>query len=115
MTDAATVEIPEFSDAEVAFPTRTCLPPYDDLPEDFVYERGAARPFTSAVDRLFFDGGKLADHGLTFKPGVDAAKAMRALRVCLGSWEPKHEHKVAGTAYLLSQWCDYRPAKKSAA
>ena len=117
MADAATIEIPEFSDVDIAFPTKTCLPPYDEVPDDFkgFRGRGDAKPFVEAVSSLFFNGGKLADFGLTFKPGVDQTKAGRALRVCLGSWEPKHEHKIAGAAYLLSQWCDYRPAKKSAA
>jgi len=43
---------------------------------------------------------------LTPKDGVDVKKAMRALKAALGSFEPKHEHKMAAVGYMLSQWFD---------
>lgn len=98
--------IPEVSDADVAFPTTPPLPAWKDLSEDFQRGRGDARQWHDIVSTLFFKGGKLADFGLTPKDGVDITKAIRAIRVCLGSWEPKHEHKTAGVAYMLSEWFD---------
>ena len=52
----------------------------------------------------FFRGAKLGK--LTPKNGIDAQAAIRHVRYCMGSWEPKHEHKEAGCAYLLSLWFD---------
>lgn len=43
---------------------------------------------------------------LTAKPGVDAHKALRAIKAVLGSYEPKHEHKEAACAFMLSEWFD---------
>jgi hypothetical protein len=56
-----------------------------------------------SFSRWFFSG---LPKGTVFVPheGIDPAKAMRHLRAILGSFEPKHEHKEAGVAYLMSQW-----------
>ena len=40
------------------------------------------------------------------KEGVDTKKALRHVKAVLGSWEPKHEHKEAGVAFLLNEWFD---------
>ena len=100
------LDIPEVSDAAVAFPTTTPLPAWEDLTEDFQRGRGEAEPWHRIVSKIFFEGGRLSDFGLTPKDGVDVNKAMRAILVCLGSWEPKHEHKTAGVAFMLSEWFD---------
>lgn len=99
--------IPEVSDAAVAFPTTVPLPAWNDIPEEF--KRRPGTPFNKIVSKLFFQGGRLSDFGLTPKEGVDEHKAMRAIRVCLGSWEPKHEHKEAGVAFMFSEWFDLAP------
>lgn len=43
---------------------------------------------------------------LTFKPkpGVDQDKAIKAIKALLASWEPRHEHQIAGVVYLFSEW-----------
>ena len=108
------IKIPEVTDLGCAFGGDVALkilPPYATLPDDFKSQRG---PFCDAVSGLFYSGGKLADHGLTPKPGVDEKKVYRVLRACLGSFSPKHEHKIGGTAYLLSQWYDHESQKKAA-
>lgn len=72
-------------------------------------------PFHEAASGLFFKGGKLSDYGLTFKPEIDPAKAMRAIRALLGSWDPKHEIKHCTVAVALANWCDYaKPETKAA-
>ena len=38
------------------------------------------------------------------KDGVDNKKAMAAISAILRSFDPKHEHKEAGVAYLFSEW-----------
>lgn len=100
------LNIPEVSDLQAILGTMLYapLPAWDDIPPEFKSHPGT--PFNRIVSTLFFNGGKLSDHGLTPKPGVDQRKAMRAIKACLGSFEPKHEHKEAGVAYMLSEWFD---------
>ena len=105
-----TQEVPEVTDAEIAYGTTKALPPYDSLPKDYRDER---KPSSAAIQRIFFNGGNLADYGFTLKEGLDSAKVHRAIRAHLTSWAPKHEHKIAGVAYLIDQWFNYsRPKAK---
>lgn len=103
--------IPEVTDADCAFPTRwqTLLPKWEDLTKD---EKACRGPFCDAISRVFFSGGKLADHGITFKDGVDSRKVHRYLRATMGDFGPSHEHKIGGIAHMLAQWCDINPTKK---
>lgn len=97
---------PKGADAlAVAFPANvvgSLLPEWDEVPEEFnvQYRRGTG--FASVVSDLFYKGGKLPQ----VKKGIDQKKAYSQLRACIGSWEPKHEHKIAGVAYLMSLWCE---------
>lgn len=90
------------SDVDLVFPTdtRDFLPPYDTIPESF---RRGREPLCDLVTRWFFQG---LPGSTEFKPreGVDAKAALRHIRYCMGSFEPKHEHKEAGCAYLLATW-----------
>lgn len=91
----------EISDLTLAFPASvvgTLLPPMSEIPDEF--NRMTGTPWHSAVATLFYRGGKLP----TTKPGIDASNASRHLRAVLGSFEPKHEHKMAGAAWLMSLW-----------
>lgn len=93
----------EISDEMVAFPAYvvgTLLPNRDDIPEEF--ER-LSSPWVKLVDQWFFCGIRMED--LIFKPEIDVDAALRHLRACLHSFQPKHEHKVSGIAYLLYLWC----------
>ena len=103
--------IPDVSDLDCAFPTRwrELLPPMNDLTHD---ERQARGPFCDALSSLFFSGGKLSDHGIAPKPGVDMVKVMRYIRATLGDFGPSHEHKIGGIAHALAKWCDIRPSKR---
>lgn len=104
--------VPEVSDVEMAFPANPPLPAWDDIPEEFRKNCFSDKdPWCHAAAMLFYQGGKLADFGMTPKPGVDMPKAVRALKACLGSYNPSHEHKMAGVGYMLSQWFDLSPAK----
>jgi len=94
------LEIPEVTDGEIAFGTAKALPVYDSLPEEFQRHNGTK--WNELVSAMFFCG--LREIDATPKEGVDEEKAWRAIRAHLGSWEPKHEHKEAGVAYMMSQW-----------
>lgn len=75
------------------------LPAWDEIPDEF---KRHSNPWCKKASLLFFEGGKLPK----VKDGVDANVAVRHLQTVLGSFDPKHEHKEAGAAYLLSLWCE---------
>jgi hypothetical protein len=95
------IEIPEVTDLDIAFGNVEHLPKWDAIPEEF--KRGNTK-WNRLFNQCFFCGAK----GLQLVPkeGVDAKKALRVIRACMGSFEPKHEHKEAGVAYLFSLWFD---------
>ena len=77
------------------------LPAWDDIPTDF---KDWNNKWSRIIAQWFFRGLD----GATFMPkkGVDQKKALAHIQAILQSWEPKHEHKTAGCAYLLSEWFD---------
>jgi hypothetical protein len=81
------------------------LPKYETLPEEFRNERD---PFSPLVHEWFFKG--LSKKKLTIKPNINENDAWRHLKTIIGSFEPAHEHKIAGIAYLMSQWFDLAKA-----
>lgn len=88
------------SDLDVAFPANIIgklLPEMAEIPKEF---HSSAHPWCSVVSGLFFRGGTLPP---TLE-GIDRKNAARHLKAVLGSFEPKHEHKEAGAAYLMSLW-----------
>ena len=97
------------TDLELAFGTTKLLPPFELVPEQF--RRGNA--YTRLLDCMF-SGAPLPDAEVAFRPGFDDPDASmllaRAVRAHLRSWEPKHEHKIAGLGYLISQACEIRPS-----
>ena len=75
------------------------MPGYDEIPEEF--KRGDTK-WNKLVTEWFSYGLKKLK--ITPKDGVDKDKALRHLKTILGSREPKHEHKEAGAAFLMSEW-----------
>ncbi len=78
---------------------RDLLPPMSVIPKEF--DDGDS-PYLKVVSMWFYGGLKAST--LVPREGIDKTKAIRHLQACLGSFEPKHEHKTAGVAYLMSQW-----------
>lgn len=78
---------------------RDLMPDYKDIPEEF--RRGHTK--WNKFQREWFFGGIDAT-GLIPKDGIDKAVAIRHLAAINGSFDPKHEHKEAGVAYLASKW-----------
>jgi hypothetical protein len=95
----AEISIPEISGLDVAFGTTKGLPPYDSLPEEF---RGGRTPWNKMFGAMFFRGLP----GLEVVPneGVDKSAALAHIQALSNSWAPKHEHKEAGVAYLMSRY-----------
>jgi hypothetical protein len=93
----------EVSDLDVAFAAsvRHLMPAMDEIPEEFRRDR---TPYNKAVDTWFFEG--LNRSALRVKDGVDERAAIRHLSCIMRSFGPRHEHKTAAVAYLMSLWFD---------
>jgi len=89
-------------DVLLAFPAtvRDLMPAYQDIPEEYKHDDHPAVKFQS---RWFFGGLKAAEIPQA-KAGIDREMALRHLRCIHGSYEPKHEHKMAAVAYLADKW-----------
>jgi hypothetical protein len=96
----------EVEDLQVVFPADLgdLLPPWGVIPQNFRRHYGdvESQPWKKFQARWFYSGAKLSD--LVPRDDVDPAKAIRHLKVIQGSFEPKHEHKEAAVAWLLSRW-----------
>lgn len=80
---------------------RKLLPAYDSIPDEF---KDHWNPYAKLQSEWFFKGLKRSK--LRVKPGINEKLALMHLAAIQGSWEPKHEHKAAGVAYLMSLWFD---------
>lgn len=102
----------EIDDVTHAFPAGILhlMPQYKDIPDEF--KRGNTK-WNQLICDWFFGG--LSKLDLKLKDGLDRKKVLRHIGTILASYEPKHEHKEAGCAYLLSLWADdatWTPAKR---
>ena len=93
------------------------LPTWEEIPQEFktsdMRGRGEAAKWVKIVDDWFFSG--LQNLVAIPKAGIDKNIAMRHIVTILHSFDPPHEHKTAGVAWLLSQWFDvfdYQVEKK---
>lgn len=86
--------------ADVAFGGKAMeiLPAYQSIPDEF--KRGS-NSWVQWQSEWFYSGLKRMPAP---KPGIDLQLAMANLACVQGSFEPKHEHKQAGVAYLASLW-----------
>jgi hypothetical protein len=75
------------------------LPPWESIPETF--RRLDSEPWGVLAAQWFFFGLK---GKFVAKPGIELPVAVAHLSAILRSWAPKHEHKEAGVAYLMSLW-----------
>lgn len=75
------------------------LPAMRDIPKEFKQHSGT--PWNRWQAEWFYRG---LERYPVPKDGVDLKRAMAHLKCIQGSFEPKHEHKEAGVAYLASLW-----------
>lgn len=59
------------------------------------------RHFQDIANSLFFSGGKLSDHNLQLKEGVNSSQFYGMLQAVLASFEPPHEVKKAVAGSFL--------------
>ena len=78
------------------------MPPMAEIPDEF---KGQHNSFVKWQQKWFFDGLKKKEI-LQIKPKTDinVSKALAHLEAIQSSFEPQHEHKQAGVAYLASLW-----------
>lgn len=84
------------------------LPAWEEIPKEF---RDGRTKWNRLVSTWFYRG--LKNTTWSPKEGVDTQKALRHVKAIMASWTPKHEHKEAGCAYLLSEFfgdVQYEPA-----
>ena len=88
------------SDVDIAFGGKAMeiLPPVSAIPDEFY---SYTNKWNCFVSDWFFGGLKRYP---VPREGVDFKLALRNLACVIGSFEPKHEHKEAGAAYLASLW-----------
>ncbi len=94
------LKVPDVTMLDVAFGARAMdfMPKMEDIPESFTNQE----KWSKVTGHWFFCGLKNAKW--TPKAGVDQGKALAAVKAVLGSFAPKHEHKEAAVAYMLSEW-----------
>jgi hypothetical protein len=88
-------------DVDLAFPASVVgklLPLWDDIPKEFKDQRSE---WSSFVNRWFCAGSHFTPEA---KEEFDKDEVWRHLQACMGSFEPEHNHKIAGVACLMSLW-----------
>lgn len=92
----------EVSDIEIAFPAHglRLMPKREDMPETNERWNALAHAlFSGTADEL-----QLLPSIFMVENNFEPETAWRHLRCVLGSYEPKHEHKMEAVAFLLSLW-----------
>ncbi len=93
-------QIESVTDLECAWGTTRLLPPMAEIPADFTEQR-KDNPYVELVNALF-NRRPLPEMEFHLIDGLSRQKLNRCVQAHLASREPKHEHKVAGVAYLIS-------------
>lgn len=94
----------DVTDVDIAFAARgpELTPDYGNVPDEL---KQHGNTWVRFVEHWFFQGNPFEAFDVYGpKPGVDGDKAIRHLKVVLGTFGTKHEHKIAGAAYLMSLW-----------
>lgn len=95
------IEVQEVTGADMVFggDMKKLLPDYNTIPEQF---KNGNTKWNQVFSDWFYCGMK--NCVWVPKPGIDISKALRHIRAIMCSFDPKHEHKEAGVAYLLSEF-----------
>lgn len=95
--------IPEVDGLDMVFGGQRALeimPKMKDIPENFPNRK----KWEKVMSDWFFKGMKNAKW--LPKEGVQTNKALAAIVTVMRSFAPKHEHKEAAVAFMLSEWFD---------
>lgn len=101
-------DLASINDVELAFSTDRLLPEWKDIPESFKQPN-----IYSQIAESLCLGSKMPQGEMTFHEGFtdeDAAKDLnRCVRAHVQSFGSKHEHKIAGVGFMISQVCKVEP------
>lgn len=91
------------SKLEIAFPATVLhlMPDVDAIPEEFWRSSNEWARIASS----WFSAGLPANVEFHMADGVGGQQMFEHLSCILGSYQPKHQHKIASVAFLLSKWC----------
>lgn len=104
------IPVPDMNVLDCAFGNIKHLPKWETIPDKYKNLNGLTC-WNKFVSDWFFGGLKKEDiDALKPKEGIDKTKALSAIKSILCSFEPKQEHKEAGTAYLMSEWFEEKQA-----
>ena len=93
-------QLESITPVEMAFSTTRLLPAMEDIPKEFL----KGNVYIRLVNALFY-GQTLPEGDIEMREGFSFEALNRAVRAHLQSWSPKHEHKMAGVAYMMSCAC----------
>lgn len=94
------IAVPQIKDLDMAFGSITHLPPLSKIPKEF---QDGKTEWNKIFSKWFYTGLPGNTEFYT-KEGVEARAALRAIKAIMKSYEPTHEHKEVGVAYLMSEW-----------
>jgi hypothetical protein len=99
----------ELSDLDVAFSFNAngWMPDMAEIPVEFKHRQSK---WNDVFNALFFNMPNVNLEDLQAKPGIDRIHAIRHILSIMKSYTPKHEHKEAACAFLMSQW--FEPIQK---
>lgn len=97
-------QVDSITDVECAFATVRLLPEMDDIPAEFF-----AGNLYTALAQALFHGAPLPPCSVDLNEGVEPEKLNRCVRAHLMSFQPKHEHKIAGVGFMISKLCTLIP------
>lgn len=104
MSPTTTLPVPDISGVDAAFPASALdwMPKREDIPEEFRFMR-RDNEWTRIASAWFYKG---LPAGTQFVPkdGVNTKDALRVIAATLGSYAPKHEHKMEAVAFMLASW-----------
>lgn len=103
-------DVASITQLELAFGTTRFLPAEDAIPQEFYSARNIYVQIITAI----FLGGAIPDGEITIHDGIEAETLNRFIRAHVASFEPRHQHKIAGVAYLLSQLSTVEQPKERA-
>lgn len=95
-------QVKSVTDVEEAFGTIKLLPELDQVPVEFKQNQ---RIECKVVSSMFY-GTEMPEASVVFKDGFEPKSVMKCFMAHLKSFEPKHERKMAGVAYMMSLVCD---------
>jgi hypothetical protein len=93
-------DIDSITKPEAVWGTTRLLPPEEEIPKEF----WGTNIYTRIADAMFV--GHPAPAGeIQFHPGFreDGPATFQCVMAHMKSFDPKHEHKIAGVAYMISK------------